>query len=230
MNTDPSGPSTEPPPEPPARQSDKSHPASPDSSRFGMWLFIAGLSMLFAASVVAYIVLRVRADVWPPPGTPPIPAGLWFSTLVILISSVTIQLAVSAARRDNSGRLRLLLIVTFTLGLVFVAAQVANWVAYSTPYLEAIEDMPAKGERIASEYPAMNAPDLRLFVFSYYSLTGIHAAHVLGGLIALLFIIAGAFKGRYTAENHYTVANVALYWHFIDVVWIILFTLLVLKP
>lgn len=218
------------PPEGSPYVASKDHPASPDTARFGMWLFIAGLSMLFMASVIAYVILRFRAAEWPPPGTPAIPAGLWISTFVLLLSSATIHLATRAVTGRGGGQLRLWLGATLALGLVFLLLQVGNWMAYSVDYLAALENLPRLEERIPSEYPDRSAPDPRLFVFSYYSLTGVHAAHVVGGLIGLIVVLLKALRGAYSAKNPYAVQNMALYWHFLDVVWLVLFVLLVLKP
>ncbi|MGE5235262.1 MAG: cytochrome c oxidase subunit 3 [Acidobacteriota bacterium] len=168
----------------------------------GMRLLVASLSMLFAASIVGYVVIRSRSAIWPPAGSPPLPGGLWLSTVLLLISSGTMCAATMAARRDAQRQLRVGLLLTTLLGVGFLASQTANWSALVARHL---------------------TPGLNLFGFTFFLLTGLHAAHVVGGLVPLSVVTVRAWKGRYSAAFHPGVRYCALYWHFLDVVWVILF-------
>jgi cytochrome c oxidase subunit 3 len=181
--------------------------ASPGAGTMGMWLLILSLSILFAASIGGYLVVRSRAEAWPPPGMPALPSGLWVSTIVILISSGTIQAALVSARRNLYGLLIGAMLVTTLLGLVFLASQAVNWA-----WLISIRATAATG----------------LYMFTFYLLTGLHAAHVMGGLVLLTTVTVKSFRGRYTAAYHPGVKYAAMYWHFLDVVWVVMFVLLFL--
>ncbi|MGN6370260.1 MAG: cytochrome c oxidase subunit 3 [Phycisphaerae bacterium] len=180
----------------------------------GMAILVVSLSILFAASMVAYIIVRMQIEIrlreagyattWPPPGMPHIPSTLWLSTLVILISSITIQMALNAVRRDNLKALRRNLIATFSLGLLFLLLQTLNW----CEFYFAIHP----GTQIAGAYLGM-----------FYTLTGLHAAHVIGGLIPLAIVTARSFKDRYSRNYHPGIRYSTVYWHFLDAIWLILF-------
>jgi cytochrome c oxidase subunit 3 len=172
-----------------------------------MALFLLSLSILFLASIIGYLIVRARADVWPPPGMPHLPRGLWVSTIVLLISSGTMHAALTAIRRGNAGALIGTMLITTLLGVVFLVSQVINWA-----WLIAIHATAGK--------------DLYLFLF--YLLTGLHGAHVIGGLIALTVVTVKAFRGRYTAADHGGVKLTAIYWHFLDVVWLVMFVVMFL--
>jgi cytochrome c oxidase subunit 3 len=179
-----------------------------------MAILVVSLSILFAASMVAYIIVRMQiqlrlreagyADTWPPPGMPHIPNTLWLSTVVILISSVTIQRAFVAVRRDKLAALRRNLVATFTLGVLFLVLQTLNW----CEFYFAIKP----GMQIFGPYLGM-----------FYTLTGLHAAHVVGGLIPLAIVTVRAFKGKYSGNYYPGVRYSTVYWHFLDAIWVVLF-------
>ncbi len=167
-----------------------------------MGLLIASLGMGLAALLVFYFVMWARADTWPPPGTPTLPWGLWLSTAVILASSVTIQWAVYAARRDRQRALRTATLSSLLLAFGFVGSQIWSWLL---------------------AYAAQMPPDLNMYAVTFYLLTGLHGLHVVGGLAPLLIVTTKAFRGRYGPQNHAGVDYVAAYWHFVDVVWLAMF-------
>ena len=173
----------------------------------GMWLFLGSLTMLFAASITGYLVVRSRSEVWPPEGMPSLPAGLWISTVTILCCSGTIHWALASARGNKYGELIGSLLVTSLLGLVFLVSQTVNWA-----WLISIQATVSTG----------------LYMFTFYMLTGLHGLHVVGGLVLLGVVTAKAFAGRYTAEYYPGVKYAAMYWHFLDVVWIVMFVLMFL--
>lgn len=172
---------------------------------FGMKLFLASLAILFAASLIAYLAIRFAAESWPPPGLPRLPAGFWISTGILLYSSVTMQAALAAIRAGRAGAFRRWITLTFALGLFFLGAQSFCWISLW----------------------AQGIPrDVKLFLYAFYFLPMLHGAHVLGGLIPLGIITRRARAGAYSAQSHAGVRSVARYWHFLDAVWIALFTTL----
>jgi heme/copper-type cytochrome/quinol oxidase subunit 3 len=182
-------------------------PVELSTGKLGMRLLIASLAVLFAASITGYIVVRTRAEVWPPAGMPALPSGLWLSTVLIVLSSVTMAWAVAGIRRDRQRPLRLGLLLTFLLGLAFLASQTVNWF----------------GLVAANVRPGAN-----LYAFTFFVLTWLHALHVVGGLVPLGLVTARAWRGGYTAGFHPGVEYTAMYWHFLDVVWLVLFAVLYL--
>jgi cytochrome c oxidase subunit 3 len=176
--------------------------------RLGMWVFLLVVSMLFASSVVATLIVRSRAQAWPPPGTPAVVPGLVVSTGLLLLSSGTMAWALHSIRREHKEALRRGLALTLLLGVGFLASQTANWLHLSASHL------------------TMRS---HLYGFTFYVLTFLHAAHVVGGLVPLAAVTWRAWRRGYTAERHAGVTYTALYWHFLDVVWLVLFALFVLS-
>ena len=182
-------------------------PVALSTGKLGMRLLIASLAVLFAASITGYIVVRTRAEVWPPAGMPALPSGLWLSTVLIVLSSATIAWAVSGIRRDRQLPLRVGLLATLLLGLSFLASQTVNWFSL-----------------VAADV----RPGANLYAFTFFVLTWLHAAHVVGGLVPLGGVTARAWHGGYSAAFHPGVEYTAMYWHFLDVVWLVLFAVLYL--
>jgi cytochrome c oxidase subunit 3 len=172
-----------------------------------MILFLLSLSVLFAASLAGYLVVWIRAPEWPPAGSPPLPAGLWLATLVLLLASGAMHLAKSSIRAGRETAARRALVLAFALGLLFLAIQIRNWNALG---------------------PLERSATSALFGFTFYMLTGLHAAHVLGGLIALAIVAARARRGAYSASEHGGIESCAMYWHFLDAAWIVLFAVLLI--
>ncbi len=176
----------------------------------GMILFITSEVMFFAGLFAAYFTVRAAAPAWPPAGNPhfqlqhdivPLVGGL---TLILVLSSFTCQLAVAAIKRGDRKGLVRGLAVTLALGITFLIGQ-----AY---------DYTQVGFGISSG----------TFGTTFFTLTGFHGAHVLGGTIMLAVMLYRAMAGHFSTEHHDAVEAVSLYWHFVDVVWICLFSLLYL--
>jgi cytochrome c oxidase subunit III len=196
----------------------------PGAGTIGVYLLLASLSVLFIASIVAFLIIRVQSPEWPPPGFPHVPSSLWISTLIIVGASVTIQFALNAIRRDDEKRLRLHLLLTFILGLLFLLLQTVNWLEFYSHIRGSAATLPGAGAttqgiRLEGAYLGM-----------FFVLTGLHAAHVVGGLIPLTVVMYKARPNpagtRYSRNFHPGVRYVTLYWHFLDIVWIILFCVL----
>lgn len=176
--------------------------ADSEIGKLGMGILILSLSILFAASMVAYLVVRTRAgDSWRPVGMPHLPAGLWISTGLILLLSIAIETGLRDIRRGERPRLARAIGIAFLLGVAFLFNQVLNWRSL----------LVAKGS---------------LYGFTFYMLTGLHAAHVIGGLIPLGIVTRRAWEGRYTRDFHPGVAYCTMYWHFLAIVWIVMFIVL----
>jgi len=173
----------------------------------GMWLFIASLAVLFGASLVGYLVIRMRAPEWPPPGSPALPAGLWISSALLVVLSLVLALAERAARAGRREGLTRMLTAALLFAVAFFASQVGNWM------------------RMAS----VNAlPQQSLFIWGFYTLTFLHALHVLAGLVPLIVVTLRARRGRYNATDYEGVHLVALYWHFLLVAWIAILVVLLI--
>ncbi len=176
----------------------------------GMRLFLLSLAVLFGASIIGYVSIRVLA-INDPLDMPPLPRGLWLSTVLLLVSSVTMQHAVVAARRGRIPAMRAELAVTTALAAAFLAVQAVCWAAWAEPMRAAI-----------------GQTEQRYLLTAFYVLTGLHALHVLGGLVPLTIITKRAAAGRYTPERHAGIVYTAMYWHFLDGMWLVIFITLLI--
>jgi cytochrome c oxidase subunit 3 len=173
----------------------------------GVALLILSLSVLFIASMIAYLVIRARAQVWPPPDMPRLPAGLWVSTIILLTSSGTVHWALRSVRLDRQGAFRVAMLLTTLLGIAFLVSQTINWIALIQAHV---------------------TPRLNLYAFSFFVLTALHGLHVIGGLVPLVVVTRRSFQGRYSSTFYAGVRYCTMYWHFLDVVWLVMFTLIFL--
>jgi heme/copper-type cytochrome/quinol oxidase subunit 3 len=184
--------------------------------KLGMWVFLLSEVMFFTGLIAAYIALRfAHPEAWTGPGevlNVPLTA---FNTFVLICSSVTMVKAFAALQNGDQRGLRLWLLATVFLGTFFLTIQVIE-------YIELAHDgfLPA----IAS-YSAGGGP---LYGMTFYTLTGFHGAHVAIGVAGLIFTSVKAFRGSYTPEKVGGVEIMGLYWHFVDLVWIVLFTIVYL--
>jgi cytochrome c oxidase subunit 3 len=187
------------------RPADEHHkPGGISSSLLGMVLFIASEVMFFGGLFGAYFTIRSAAPQWPPPDTPHLSAAYAaVLTAILVTSSVTMQLGVWAIRRNEQRRLLLFLAVSLILGLIFLCLQALE-------YANLIEE----GMTLSSG----------VFGSTFYTLTGFHGAHVAGGAAFILICLLRARSGQFTARYHDTVEMASYYWHFVDVVWIGLFS------
>lgn len=175
--------------------------AVPGAGVLGLSIFIASLTVLFLCGIVAYIVVRSRAESWPPPGAPPLPWGLWISTACLLACSVALHGGLIAIRRGDQSRLRRRLGLGCLFATGFCISQLGNWLYF---------------------YRADTTFHGHLYGFTFYMLTGLHAAHVLGGLIPLGLVTRRAWRGDYSWGHYPGVLYTTIYWHFLDLAWIAL--------
>ena len=169
--------------------------------KFTLCVAIGSLIMMFAALTSAYIVKKNQSS-WL---EFPLPRIFWYSTGVIIISSITIHLALKAFKAREMGRYRQLITVTVLLGLLFLGMQYAGF-------------MDLEARNIALTGPKSNSAASFLLV-----ITGFHMAHVLGGIIALLVIFVRAYTSRVKNYSSLPIELISTYWHFVDILWIYLF-------
>ena len=172
-----------------------------DARVLGMLLFIASEVMLFGSFFTAYFFVRVvNGYPWPPEGfeLPRYVAGV--NTAILVTSSFTMHWALTSIKRGERAGLKAGLVLTFLMGFTFLATQI-------------------------TEYARIGfAPRDNAFTTIFFSLTGLHGAHVFVGLTLLLFATIRAFRGHFTPEHHHGVEIPGIYWHFVDVMWIVVCT------
>jgi heme/copper-type cytochrome/quinol oxidase subunit 3 len=183
-----------------------------------MILFLVALLMLFGASIVLYLLLRTGifapegADL-PELGTLDLPVVLWFSTFVILVSSATLHYAGFSVALERQKAFRRAMLATCMLGWLFLIIQL--------PALTAM--IASQGELFAYDDPDTGQRGIRLYYFLVI-LVVLHGLHVLGGLVPLTVLTRNAFRGKYDHEHNHPIALFAMYWHFLDVIWIVMFS------
>lgn len=177
------------------------------TGKFGMWVFLVSEIMFFTGLIGSYLVLRLGSPSWPVPGTVLNTVLLGVNTLVLLTSSLTMALALASIQQGRQAAAVRALLLTASLGVLFVIIKGFDYV-----------HMWHAGFTISSD----------LFGSCYYLLTGFHALHVLAGVILLLTLAAGTARGALSAAAHGRIEYGGLYWHFVDVVWVILFAILCL--
>jgi len=178
-------------------------PLTPESwGKLGMWLFLAGDAMSFGGLIAGYAALRIGDPVWPVPSTV---LGVPFTavmTFLLICSSVTMVKALEAIKRGDQAGLRRFLGLTILGGACFLGMQAREW----THLIEHVMTLTSKG----------------LFGATFFVLTGFHGCHVFSGVVYLSCIFANS--AAYSKEDHNPVEIVGLYWHFVDLVWILIFT------
>lgn len=182
------------------------HEEHPDLRMFGVVIFLVCESMIFLGLFAALLIYRSMLPVWPPEGTPEreliIPA---INTLILVASSFVMHRGQSAIKENDVSGLRLWFGITALMGAIFLAGQV-----YEYGHLEF-------------------GLTTNLFASCFYVLTGFHGLHVTVGLLLILMVLFRSRQvGHYSAEEHFGVEASELYWHFVDVVWIVLFILVYL--
>jgi heme/copper-type cytochrome/quinol oxidase subunit 3 len=190
--------------------SDDRHPESvavAERRRLGMWLFLASLGMLIGGSLVGFLVIRLRAEQWPPAGSPGLPVSFLISTAILAVISALLIAAERAVRAGSRTRPTALLGAAVVLGIAFILSQIAGWARLAQ----------------ASELPQTN-----LYLFGIYVLSFLHLLHVVGGLVPLVWVTLRARSGRYTADDHEGVTLTGMYWHFLGIAWLAILAVLAL--
>ncbi len=183
-----------------------------NTALLGMLLFIGSEIMFFAGLFGAYFNVAASAPEWPPANTDfinPIPLPT-FVTIILVISSITMQLAVNAIKRGDRRAMNRALTVSLLLGVFFLFLQVYDYWELITHHSFGI--------------------NTGVYGTLFYSLTGFHGAHVFGGVVGITVVLLRGMQGQFSARHHVAVEAVSIYWHFVDVVWIALFfTIYVLR-
>jgi cytochrome c oxidase subunit 3 len=172
-------------------------------SVLGMFLFIASEIMLFGSFFTVYFFDRIVnhsfGGHWPPPGfhRPAFVAGI--NTLILITSSFTMHWADTSIKRGHRAGMQAGLVLTFLLGLTFLTVQVIEYVRLG-----------------------FNTGDTS-FAATFFGLTGLHGCHVFVGLTILAVMMVRAFRGHFSPEHHHGVEIGGIYWHFVDVMWIVVY-------
>lgn len=174
--------------------------------QLGMILLLVSIGVLFIASLVAYAVTRAQQDVWRAPGSAGLPPGLIGSTLLLAGVSAAMQWSVVSIRKNRFATFNRAIVLTGVLAAAFLVGQALNWTHLA---------------RTTAGAPS-------LFAFTFYLLTGIHAVHVLGGLVPLGVVLWRARQREYSSSRCEGVRFCAQYWHFLGAVWLVLAAVLAL--
>ena len=178
----------------------------PNMVSVGTIIWLSSELMFFAGLFAMYFTARARATEWPPEPTElNLPYATIF-TIILVLSSVTCQFGVFAAENGNVYGLRRWFTITFVMGLIFVLAQ-------ANEYRVLVDD---HGTSISSS----------TYGSVFYLTTGFHALHVIGGLVAFVFLLIRSTMGRFTPAQATSAIVVSYYWHFVDVVWVGLFAVI----
>lgn len=178
----------------------------PDHRMFGVVLFLVAEGMIFLGLFSAYLIYRSVMPAWPPEGTPELEILLpGINSIILISSSFVMHRGQSAIKNNDVGGLRFWFAATAIMGAIFLSGQL-----YEYFHLEF-------------------GLTTNLFASSFYVLTGFHGLHVTVGLLLILAVLWRAQKaGHYSSDSHFGVEAAELYWHFVDVVWVILFILVYL--
>jgi heme/copper-type cytochrome/quinol oxidase subunit 3 len=205
------------------------------TNKLGMWIFLLSEVMFFTALIGAYIILRVgRPELFAEPGqilNVPVTA---INTFLLICSSVTMVKAYASAADGNQKGLRLWLVATVIIGAAFVGVQIFEYSQLFHHGFAASGYLPGTelADAAAAGAPYKGGPALPqsvgLYGSTFFTMTGFHGFHVTMGVICMIFVTWKAFKGAYTAADHRGVEVIGLYWHFVDLGWIILFTIVYL--
>ncbi len=188
----------------------KPHPITGiPNGKLGIWLFLASEVMLFGALFSTYVLLRVGADTWPN-GWDLLNVPLaTLNTMVLILSSVTMVMAWASLKMENFGKFRFYLGSTIVLALVFL---VVKYIEYTAKFDHHI-------------YPSTST-----FYAIYFTLTGLHGLHIIGGVLVNTYLLLPGSALWRTDPERFTnrIEYAGLYWHFVDLVWIFLFPVLYL--
>jgi cytochrome c oxidase subunit 3 len=180
--------------------------------KLGMWIFLLSDAFSFGGLLISYGVLRAASIRWWPPGEPAL--GINFTaglTFLLICSSVTMVMAVAASRAGQRRQSATYLALTALGGLLFLLGQVHEYFGIGTSGLL------AQGLRLGGSHRAT----------TFYVITSFHGFHVLTGVVILLVMLARTLRGRIHAD---AIESAGLFWHFVDLVWIIVFTFVYLIP
>ncbi len=201
-----------------AIESSPRHEEGMSNGMLGFILFLASEVMFFGGLFAAYFIARADAQEWPPVNLlteEQIAAGVQLemhvglpaiATAILITSSIVIQWAEFQIKKGNQAGLIWGLFITLAMGVIFLAMQMYDYAQLD-----------------------FGAGDT-IYGTTFYTLTGFHGAHVFGGAVFILIVLLRALGGQFSAQRHEAVRACSIYWHFVDVVWIALFTILYIVP
>ena len=190
---------------------DGGHPTTTglSNNKLGMWLFLGSECLLFGGLISTYMLYKGRTQAGPKPDQVYDIPFTSISSFILLMSSLTMVLAVSSAKHGDIRRTRLWLCSTAALGSLFVGGQVYEFTAF---YREGL------------------GYTTNIFSSAFYTLTGFHGVHVTIGIVMLLSMFVQSLRGRMPTSNAERLEIIGLYWHFVDVVWVVIFVVVYLIP
>jgi cytochrome c oxidase subunit III len=178
-----------------------------DNQKLGVWTLLGSEAVFFSALITTYMIMRGRSVTGPyPPATLNVTLTA-INTFLLICSSLTMVTALATIQRGDTARLPRWLIATMLLGLAFLGGQAAEFTLLMQHGLSLHSNV---------------------FGSTFFTLTGFHGAHVAVGVIWIGFVLVRALRGGVTKDNHLGVELVGLYWHFVDLVWILIFTIVYL--
>jgi len=179
------------------------------TQKIAMWIFLSSECLLFGALITTYLLYRGRSTVGPYPNDVFDIPFTSVSSFILLGSSLTMVLALSALQHGDLRRFRIWTLTTALMGAAFIGGQVYEFTTFAKEGLHL---------------------DTNLFGSTFFTLTGFHGVHVTLGILMLLSLVGLTYSKKVTEQHTLSVELVGLYWHFVDVVWIIIFTLVYLIP
>ena len=178
--------------------------------KFSLWLLLLGILMLFSGLTSAYIVRKCDGN-WFDFEIPPI---FLYSTIIVLLSSVTMIWAYRAAKKDNISGIKFGLSATIILGIAFMVSQYMGWLALSNQGLHFVN--PKYGDKISASF--------------LIAIAAIHLVHILAGIIYLVVMLINAFRFKIHKKNTLQISMCNTYWHFVGFLWVYLYMFLYFAP
>jgi cytochrome c oxidase subunit 3 len=191
-----------------------------DTRKLAVWFFLASEIIFFTALIGGSLLLRLKTGDWVMPGEILNVPLTSLNTFILIVSSLTVVNALSAIEQGDQKNLKRWLIITAVFGAIFLGIQAYEYVKLYQ------EGLTFTACNVVHNGHAIDCPTL--YATTFYIQTGFHGTHVAIGVIWLIVVIIKAFRGVYTQQQHTGVELFGLYWHFVDLVWIILFTIVYL--
>ncbi len=194
------------------------------TGKLGMWLFIIVDGLSFGGLLIGGIALRVGAATWPEPGqilNVPLTA---FNTFLLICTSFTMVMALNSIQKDDQEGLVKNLVLTALGGFIFLSIQGYEYYHFIVGSEHLTEKLAHAGMVEAANF----IPSTSMYAATFYITTFFHGLHVLSGVIFIVCVLGAAMQGRYSSQNFDKVEILGLFWHFVDLVWILVFTVVYL--